>query len=178
MQPHHLPKRSARFIVGKEIGGAVYLHRQYESLLPGAVQKAKAALPSTFTYTIVKYAMSDETVSFIRSDDFDESPEPTVGDLYTVKRDGSATFRRKPADPWIYHHKWLFVADDYRGFDVEASRVRSRQWLALGDIDSRRIGKKSFWEKHVVPRLAVDESTNWLRSDEARTRPETLDQVR
>ena len=112
MQPHHLPKRSARFIVGKEIGGAVYLHRQYESLLPGAVQKAKAALPSTFTYTIVKYAMIVETVSLIHSVDSDTADEPTVGDHYTIKPDGATSFRRQAADPWIYHHKWLFVADD------------------------------------------------------------------
>ena len=156
MKQPHLPKRSVHFAVGKEIGGAVYVHRQYESLLPEAVQKAKAAIPSTFTYTIVKYALSDETVSFIQSEDFDASNEPIVGDLYTVSAYGSATFRRQSADPWIYHHKWLFVADDYQGFDVEASKDRSRQWLAIDDIDFHRIGKKSFWEKHVVPRLVAE----------------------
>jgi hypothetical protein len=51
------------------------------------------------------------------------------------------------------HHKRLFVADDYDGFDVEASKQRSRKWLALDGIDFRRIGKKSFWEQSVVPRL-------------------------
>lgn len=155
MQQPQLPKRSARFTVGKEIGGAVYVHRQYESLLPQAVQAAKAALPSSFAYTIVKYAMSKETVSFIQSEDFDRSHEPIVGDLYTIKSDGSASFRSKATDPWIYHHKWLFVADDYKGFDVAASKARSRQWLDLDNIDFRRIGKKSYWEKHVVPRLAA-----------------------
>ena len=149
-----LPKRSARFSVGKQIGGAVYVHRLYESLLPAAIQRAKKILPSTFQYTVVKYATSDETVSFIQSEDFDEAREPTVGDIQTVKADGTTSFRRKGVDPWIYHHKWLFVADDYQGFDVEAAKVRSRQWLALGNIDVRRIGKKSFWEQHVVPRLA------------------------
>ena len=156
MQRPQLPKRSARFVVGKEIGGAVYVHRQYESLLPESIQKAKAALPRTFTYTIVKYVMSDETVSFIQSEDFDRSREPIVGDLYTIKSNGSASFRHKGADPWIYHHKWLFVADDYNGFDVEASKARSRQWLDLDNVDFRRIGKKSYWEKHVVPRLVAE----------------------
>ena len=156
LQQPQLPKRSLRFAVGKEIGGAVYVHCQYEPHLPEAIQKAKAALPSTFKYTIVKYAMSDETVSFIQSEDFDRSPEPIVGDLYTIKSDGSASFRRKAADPWIYHHKWLFVADDYNGFDVEASKARSRQWLDLDNVDFRRIGKKSYWEKHVVPRLVAE----------------------
>ena len=157
-QQPKLPKRSARFVVGKVIGGAVYVHRQYESLLPKAVQKAKGALPNGFRYTIVKYVMSDETVSFIHSRDFDSSPEPVVGDLYTVKCDGSTRFRREAADPWIYHHKWLFVADDYKGFDVEASRARSCQWLALDSVDFRRIGKKGFWEKNVLPKLAGEKT--------------------
>jgi len=156
LQHPKLPNRSARFGVGKEIGGAVYVHWQYESLLPEAIQKAKAALRSTFKYTIVKYAMYDDTVSFIQSEDFNRSPEPIVGDLYTIKIDGSVSFRRKAADPWIYHHKWLFVADDYKGFDVEASKARSRQWLDLDHVDFRRIGKKSYWEKHIVPRLVAD----------------------
>ena len=153
MKRCQLPKRSQRFLVGKEIGGAVYVHRQYESLLPDAVQKAKAALPVEFAYTIVKYVKSDERVSFIQSEDFDTADEPTVGDLYTIKKDGSTLFRRQAADPWIYHHKWLFVTDDYQGFDVEVSNARSRQWLALDEIDFRRIGRMSFWEKEVVPKL-------------------------
>ena len=153
MKQPALPKRSTRFKVGKEIGGAVYVHKQYESLLPEAVQRAKSFLPPEFSYTVVKLQMSDETVSFIQSIDFDSADEPTVGDLYTIKVDGSASFRRGLADPWIYHHKWLFVADDYKGFNVEASKTRSRQWLRLPDIDFTRIGKKSFWEQNVLPRL-------------------------
>ena len=96
---------------------------------------------------------------FRRSDDFDTADEPTVGDLYTVKSDGSTSFRRKSADPWIYHHKWLFVADDYPGFDVEVSKARSRLWLALDEIDFRRIGKRSFWESQIIPNLVAD---SWL----------------
>ena len=92
-------------------------------------------------------------MSFIQSDDFDESDEPTVGDVYTVKANGSVVYRRASVDPWIYDHKWLFVADAYTGFDVEASKERSGRWLALDDIDYRRIGKRSFWQTHVLPRL-------------------------
>ena len=154
-KPNQFPKRSVRFGVGKEIGGAVYVHRQYESVLPAAVQKAKECLPQNFDYTVIKYLLSDDTVSFIESPDFDSADEPTVGDLYTIKANGQASFRRKLTDPWIYHHKWLFVADDYKGFDVEASKRRSRQWLTLDDIDFNRIGKQSFWTEQVVTRLIL-----------------------
>ena len=133
----------------------MYVHRQYESVLPAAVQKAKECLPQNFAYTVIKYLLSDDTVSFIDSPDFDSADEPTVGDLYTIKANGQASFRRKLTDPWIYHHKWLFVADDYKGFDVEASKRRSRQWLTLDDIDFNRIGKQSFWTEQVVTRLIL-----------------------
>lgn len=148
-----LPKRSARFGVGKEIGGAVYVHRLYQHVLPEAFENAKKVLAPDFEYTVVKYDLSTDAVSFIQSDDFDSMEEPTVGDLHTIRLDGTCAFRRKLSDPWIYHHKWLFVLDDYSGFSVEESKSRSRQWLALSGVDYRRIGRRSFWEQHVVPRL-------------------------
>ena len=40
-----------------------------------------------------------------------------------------------PSDPYIYHHKWLFVADDYDGFDVEESKARSGAWLCQTSIN-------------------------------------------
>ncbi len=48
-----LPNRSKRFGVGKEIGGAVYLHRRYEARLGDAVANAKKRLPADFDYQIV-----------------------------------------------------------------------------------------------------------------------------
>lgn len=45
------------------------------------------------------------------------------------------------------------VQDDYAGFDVDASKQRSRVWLALENVDKTRIGRRSFWERTVVPRL-------------------------
>jgi len=50
-----LPKRSSKFGVGKEIGGAVYLHRKYEGKLGNLLNAAKSTLPDDFDYQIVKY---------------------------------------------------------------------------------------------------------------------------
>jgi hypothetical protein len=150
-----LPQRSKRFGVGKEIGGAFYVHRRYEDQLGQPVAEAKAHLPADFDYQIVKYNQRTGTVSFIQSDDFDTASEPTVGDILIVSPDGQLRQRRQAADPEIYHHKWLFVADAYEGFDVEASKQRSLTWLSLEDVDRSRIGKKSYWEAHVVPRLSA-----------------------
>lgn len=148
-----MPRRSRRFGVGKEIGGAVYVHRRYEGVFGAVVERAKRRLPGEFDYTVVKWQAASGAVSFIASPDFDTAAEPVVADVVTVGREGAARLRRKAADPYIYHHKWLMVADDYDGFDVEHSKQRSRRQLALADVDRRRIGRRSYWLAHVAPRL-------------------------
>jgi hypothetical protein len=60
------------------------------------------------------------------------------------------------SDPYIYHHKWLFVDDDYDGFNLEVSRRRSETWTQIPDIDNSRIGRRSYWLERVVPLLEVD----------------------
>jgi hypothetical protein len=76
-----------------------------------------------------------------------------VGEIVTVGANGMVRRRRQSRDPKIYHHKWPFVAPDYAGFDVEASRQRSLAWVHLDGVDRTRIGRKSYWQETVVPRL-------------------------
>ena len=147
--------RSKKYGVGKEIGGATYVHRLYEGLLGEAVVNAKAHLPEDFGYTVVKLCEKTGMVSFIASPDFDVAPEPVVGDSIAVRPDGRVSRRKQLADPYIYHHKWLFVADDYEGFDVEESKRRSLAWSSLPNIDRRRIGRRNYWVKHVLAQLVT-----------------------
>ncbi len=149
----HFPRRSSRYGVGKEIGGAVYVHRRYEHVLGAAVEEARRHLPPDFRYTVVKLNLTNQSVSFVEVADFDSALEPTIDTIIIVRPDGSTKRISPPSDPFIYHHKWLFVKDDYDGFDVEQSRARSRAHMALPDIDRRRIGKKNYWNTEVVPRL-------------------------
>jgi hypothetical protein len=91
-----LPIRSSTFGVGKEIGGAVYVHRMYEHKLGSAVVQAKVNLPDDFDYQVVKYNYRTKSVSFIQSQDFDVAPEPTVGDIVTVGAEGEVRRRSPP----------------------------------------------------------------------------------
>ena len=150
----NLPKRSRRYGIGKEIGGAVYLHRLYEHLLGTRVQEAKKHLPGGFEYTVVKYHAGRNSVSFLQSLDFDTASEPTVGSGWVVYEDGRTQLYRQPSNPFIYHHKWLFVADDYLGFDVAASRVRSEDWLPMMlPGEHMLIGRREYWVTTFLPRL-------------------------
>ena len=162
-----LPERSRRFGVGKEIGHAVYVHRDYEDRLGPAVAEAKRRLPDGAVYHIVKYNVRTQAVSFICCPRLDADPEPAVHEVLIVRPDGHLRRRTAPADPEIYHHKWLFVAEDYQGFDVAESQRRSSAWLGLADIDKSRIGRKSYWVRHVTPRLdsASPDAQDARRSD-------------
>jgi predicted RNase H-like HicB family nuclease len=112
------PRRSSRYGVGKEIGGAVYVHRRYEHVLGAAIEEARKHLPPDFSYTVVKLTLANRSVSFVEVADFDTAPEPAIGTIIAVKTDGSCRRMAAPSDPFIYHHKWLFVDDDYDGFDI------------------------------------------------------------
>lgn len=148
-------RRSRQLGVGKEIGGCIYIHRAYEHLLPeDLLAPANELIPDDFEYDIIKFCAKSGHISFIECSDFDDAPEPTVGSSWLAKADGTARRRIQPRDPEVYHHKWLLVADDYSGFDVEQSKRRSRAVMELQGIDHRRIGRKSYWEKHVLPKLA------------------------
>lgn len=141
-----LPKRYSCWGVGKNIGLKIYVHKNYEHMIPG-VNYAKSLLLPDFDYTVVSYSPSTGTITFTECCDFDTADEPSVGDQIVVKSSG--IFRKILSDkenPWIYHHKWLFVKDDYTGFDVEVSKHRSEEWMKMSDIDYTRIGKKKFWE--------------------------------
>ena len=180
-----LPKRSAKYGVGKSIGGAVYVHRQYEHVLGDALTIAKKSLPSGFDYTVVKHNEINGNFSFIHCPDFDTADEPATGNYAVVYSNGNVKLHPALADPYIYHHKWLFVSENYEGFDVEASVRRSIAWMSLPDVDNSLIGRASYWNKHVVPRLNAldtssvstdsksnleppDSDSKWVRSDVAR----------
>ena len=147
---------------------AFYVHHQYEDLLGGTVEWAKRHLPEHYEYTVVKLNQRNDSDSFIYCPAFDAEHEPAIAAIIVVSADGTAQRRTTPSDPYIYHHKRLFVADDYQGFDVEQSKARSQQWIALGNVDRSRIGRKSYWEEHIVPQLNDETPVRWVRSAEAR----------
>ena len=146
-----LPKRSVKFGIGKQMIGCVYIHKSSEQTLPG-LNKAKKHISKNHDYAVVKYHWLNNTFSFIQSSDFDSAYEPTVGNSLIVHADGKTKLIKAPQDPWIYHHKWLMVNDNYRGFNVSLSKSHSINWMRLNP-DRSKIGKKSSWLKNILPRL-------------------------
>lgn len=123
-------KRS-KYGVGKQMGSQVYLHKDYVSdVIPKKVWenalKVLSDADSDFEYNCVMYDTKTGNVRFDEASDFDESREPIVGDTITVKPDGTV---KRGHSNYIWHHKWLWVKNDYQGFDVNQSKAWSNKWL-------------------------------------------------
>ena len=139
--------RSVAYGVGKYIGGGLYVHRQYEDVIPDIKVikdyiKFSARDLLTHPYNIVKYNRIDKRYSFVEAPDFDTADEPTVGRTTHFTLNGNSPL--ESVSEAIYHHKWLFVKDNYKGFDIQESFDRSKAWLKLVPEHSR-IGNPTYW---------------------------------
>ena len=138
--------------VGKKIGSSIWVHKSQENVLPRSeLEKAKEKL-NGFSYTVIRYDKETGNFSFIKSSDFDSNSEPTVEDSLLVKKDGSATHTKRSEDPFIYHKKELMVGEDYKGFDIQKAKDRTSKIEAM-NLNKSLIGRKSYWEKNVLPKL-------------------------
>lgn len=141
--------------VGKKMGSDLYFHKLYVDDNIKDINFYNFCinqLPENFDFNIIKYNDKDRYITFINSPDFDTADEPIVSDAYKVTADGKVTLTREKRIPQIYHHKWLFVKDDYPYFNVEKSKERSRRWLEVSDrINMSKIGNQNYWEEEVLP---------------------------
>ena len=110
---------------GKYIGGKIYFEKSYANrILPLALldkfRTESKCCP--FEFKLVRYDLKSNQFAFIECPDFDVAREPVVGKVFIMS---------KPVKSYhqIYHHKWLFVDNSYRGFDVNESWEWSKTWL-------------------------------------------------
>ena len=149
--------KSTKYGVGKQMGNTIYLHKSVKHKLPAPLLEiAESLLPPNFSYDNIKYDGNNSNLTFISSPNWDTAEEPIVGDAILIRGDGSSRFMKQKSNPQIYHHKWLFVDDNYPGFNTEESKQRSEKWVTLPDIEFNKIGYKDYWEKEVIPLIEND----------------------
>lgn len=141
--------RSSTYGVGKFIGGKLYVHRQYEDVIPdiNLIKDYIKFSPRellTHPYNVVIYSRIGRRYSFVEVPNFDTVDEPEVGRITTFRLNGNHPVSRSSGS--IYHHKWLFVKDDYTGFSVQESFDRSKAWLALRGVYHARVGSPRYWD--------------------------------
>ena len=87
-----LPKRCEKYGgVGKLIGGNLYIHRDYTHQLMGAARwifdEISPYFPEYTDYDVVKINIKQETITLIKSPDFDYADEPISGNGTLIRID-------------------------------------------------------------------------------------------
>lgn len=123
--------RCRKYGVGKEIGGNLYFHKTYaKEIIPLDVLELALNLVQDhdpdFQYNCIRYNTKTKDISFQEAPDFNSAREPMVGRYITVNKNVRSGFSR-----YIWHHKWLWVKNDYNGFDVADSWEWSKCWLSI-----------------------------------------------
>lgn len=145
----------------KRIGGNIYLHCSvYDSVDEGikkmldkatAIMFNKGMLVEWLGSVVYKLDMKNNTVSMIESYDWDTAREPQVGNAYNINLD-TEEIKTIKSKGQIYHHKWMFVLNSYKGFDVEESKKWSEKWQSVIPNDKKiksRIGYKKYWDEYL-----------------------------
>ena len=152
------------FPVGKVIGNQVYFHKEYLKVQPKEVQdlynKSVKKLPTDHKFNTLMYEPSKgdkpARIRFDESADFDTAREPTPGRTISINSKGDI---KETNVSQIFHHKWQWVDDNYKGFNVNKEYEWSKEWTSKVDNFST-IGKKENWDKILKEKnLPVDKSS-------------------
>ena len=141
----------------------IYFHKNYVHLFPQKLQDAIKFLPKHLEFNIIKYNSKDDTVSFIFSPDFDEVYHPTI--VQSAKMDLNNNGKplkiyRYKSNLKIYHHRWLFVQDDYKGFDVKKDKKWSALWSKVPRLNHLKYGTLHNWNTITLPRILAYYNAN------------------
>lgn len=138
-------QRSKKYGVGKEIGGKIYLHKNYAFKYIPFYLEAAQLLPNDFTYNCIMVDQKKPySIRFDEAPDFDTEREPHPGDFVEVNLE-TRKIRRGHSD-MIWHHKWMWVDDCYSGFDVDESYNWSKEWTSYITHPS---GSRRIWLEQI-----------------------------
>lgn len=151
--------------IGKKIGNNLYIHKSaIDTLVEDEINLVKEKLEylsKNFDYEVIKINVKENKISFIQSEDWNIATEPIVGDSYSINSKNQVKFRKGTNQ--IYHHKWLFLKDNYIGFDVKESKKWSEQWMNSEIVQKLKanknekfnckIGNKEYFIKKVIKQI-------------------------
>lgn len=140
-------RRNPKYGVGKTMGLDTWVHKDYMHMVipQDIIKNALNYLPKDFQYNTVKYNRNFDSIRFESSENFDTAREPYAGKCITVFPDGEMIISNSTQ---IYHHKWMWVLDDYTGFNVKESYNWSKYYLEKLKIVPRS-GSQAAWDKQL-----------------------------
>jgi len=142
--------------IGKHVAGNIYLHRNYVGeIFPELVDKIENITDVNFNLLKIprRSELRSKYIYLVQCMEFDYANEPRVGIIYTYEF-GKGITKQRNYSSYVYHHKWMWVKDDYDGFNVQEQKDRSEMYKKLNP-PSNRIGSYRVWkhwlEGHGIP---------------------------
>lgn len=136
------------------IGSKIYFHKDYAlNILPinifWYVYDIIDEYFSDFTYNCMCYDVKNHTLRFDEAPDFNTAREPHPGKILTLDLNSfHKTLQCKITySDMIWHHKWLWVASDYEGFNVYQAYDWSKTWLSCITHPSGSLRK---WNEELI----------------------------
>lgn len=138
------------FSVGKKRGNTVTYHKSAEQNNGSVNARTAASILDDPNYDVIEESPRNNTVTFIYTDNFDTSTEPTVTKKVRVKlrADGNATVTELNVPVGeILVDKSEYVPTNYKGFDVAKQKARENTWKNSGVVyDSSKLNNKEYFE--------------------------------
>lgn len=96
-------------------------------------------------FDIIKFDVKTRNTSLIQASTWDTLNEPIVEDSYCFHPD--LNYKVIKGGTKVYHNKWQFVSDDYRGFNIDEAKKRTQDWNKIPNIKNMKskIGNVDFW---------------------------------
>ena len=142
----------SKFGVGKQMGSKIYFHKSvWDRIVPKDVWDRALNVLEFYRMHIscfqtVCYDLKQpHIVRFDTCPGFNLHEEPMVGRMCFV--DVNAGIVTEKYNHQIYHHKWLWVTEDYAGFDVQESYEWSKLWLSK--LPETASGRPYLWEEQL-----------------------------
>ena len=146
--------------VGKIVGPQIYVHRDYVfdalpkknksenvEIIKEAHEILKEKHPKHEFRTIM-FDTKKKLVRFDEAPDFNDVTEPMPGRMVTVFPDGTT---KEAYSRFIWHHKWLWVKKDYKGFGkngVERAHIWSHIWAK--HVEGVAKGNKAGFKQQLI----------------------------
>lgn len=143
----------SKFGVGKQVGSKIYFHKSvHNKIVPRdvwdkAVEILESARPLRGIETVCYDFKRPNIVRFDTCIGFNTQSEPMVGNMIYIDIDKDRVVK-ETYNQQIYHHKWLWVEQDYKGFDVQKSYEWSKCWLSK--LPETASGYPYKWEEQLV----------------------------
>ena len=135
---------------------SLYVHKSNLSELGEEnvkIVEERKKLIGDFDYDVIKFDTDTENITFIECPEVDKIHEPMVGKQYLTKKKKKK--KLMPSKGQIYHKKYMFVAENYTGFDIEAEKKRAEKYdEMLKKHEDKKIKSKIGYRKKWIEVLA------------------------